>query len=164
MKINRIPCYYIYMRIKTSITLPNFSIFRLYSILSKLNTSGLHKTPSEVIYFCILKMQKHFPEHLLHREKSKLYNQRIAGYKKQNIRWDLDLYNILHMRAHKARVSVSFITDVAITFFLGEVFKELLEVHIQNHNPIIPRSIYSTKIRRFTGKIWVFTEIYGRPP
>jgi len=145
---------------KSTVSLPNFTFRRIRSAQKKLNTQNLTLSSDQIILKCLEKLIRHFPQNVLKRTRLKQYNHRTAHYEIHSVRWSVDFYNTLHFHAHKTRVSVSLMADVAISLYLADVLEILLS---GEENYPSTENNYVAKHGMKNKNTWILQEIFTIP-
>ena len=145
---------------KSTISLPNFTMRRVQSVVKILAHQNLNFSKDEIIQQCLKKLIRNFPQQSLQRDRLKHYNHRTAHYEIHNVRWTVDFYNTLHFHAYKSRVSVSLMADVAISLYLNYILEMLL---CRNGNLASIETNYSAKYEMKKANSWILQENFVMP-
>ena len=150
------------MKINTSINISKWNLARIQNSHKKIHPyPKLYPSTGTMVRLCLREMMNHFPGNLLQRYKARLYNRKSLCYTKCSIEFPLNLYNIIHFHAHKARISVSFLTDVAIFYFLNIVLNKISGANENNIDASVGK--YQAKIQNINYFTWILQEIWEKP-
>lgn len=113
-------------KMNSSVTLPNWQAARLRYAVAKLKIAGV-KTPRIQIFSTVIRLSQRKVRRLrcqAHRTKRR--NTKDYSYQKISHRWPPEDYNILHGRADHAKISGSYILDLALRLYLQAAVAILL--------------------------------------
>ncbi|RME90846.1 MAG: hypothetical protein D6767_06200 [Candidatus Hydrogenedentota bacterium] len=111
----------------TSISLPNWHLYRIKAAKKKLKENGIRMSNTEIISACIRNVAKKVRRYkVCNTTRVRRKNPTVGKYKKLSVEWEAEVYNILLMLADHARVCHSVIADIALRMYLEVVVKTLI--------------------------------------
>ncbi|MCS6984781.1 MAG: hypothetical protein NZM25_06625 [Leptospiraceae bacterium] len=135
-------------KIYSSISLPNFTKYRLQGKLTKQGTrqNAVKMSQSEIVIACLIMLatKMRLKKTLLRplsAPRCRLYNDATYSYEKISIYTDRSIWHSLQARALELDVSLSFLADLAIRLYLNTILEKLMNVKKQgmlSHQRISP--------------------------
>lgn len=111
---------------ESSITLPNWQAGRLKMAIEKLKLAG-YENPQQALFHRIITLVQRKVRRLeCQTRRTKRRNTKEYSYNKISVRWLPATYNQVHARADHAKITVSYIMDLALRLYLETVLQELL--------------------------------------
>lgn len=105
-------------KLDSSITLPNWQAARLKNATERLQAFGISAPQTTLLSSVIRLAQRKVRRMQCQIQRTKRRNTKEYTYKKISLQWPSEDYNILHARADHAKISASFIIDLALRLYL----------------------------------------------
>lgn len=141
-------------KLDSSITLPNWQAARLKHATKRLEKAGINAPQTTILSNVIHLAQRKVRRLQCQTERTKRRNTKEYTYKKISLQWRSEDYNTLHARADHAKISASYIIDLALRLYLrAAVAIALGELSVvvclkkQNGNDIFQKKIRTASLK-----------------
>ena len=155
------------MKANTSITLPKWQKYRIIGCVRKLEEKRIFISKTSLIVLCLNQLNKQQEIKPL-RDRARKYNTKQATFFKYSIIWQHEQYNVIHLKAHTMRVSVSSLVDLALDLYLNIIYvricNEFRNPKVQTLQVDSSIGIYYWICKNITENTFKIKEYFYPPP
>ena len=142
-------------KMSTSFTIPNWQFARLAYYKAKLEQKAEDMSYQDIATICLRLLLKKIRRKKCQIHRTRRRNNDDYSYTKVSVNWEADEYNSFHAKANHAKISVSFMIDIAIGMYLEYVYWMLL-------NPDKKKNSFGRKNDAILSEIQTTSGIYQR--